>query len=1688
LEFVGRVDGQVKVRGFRVELGEVEGVVLGCPGVVGCVVVVREDGVGVGRLVAYVVGDVVVSVVRGWVVERLPGFMVPSVFVVLDAFPLTVNGKVDRAALPAPEEVRPELAEGFVEPRSEVEGVLAGVWGEVLRVDRVGVFDNFFELGGDSIRAMQIVARAAKHGITLTQTTILREQTVAGIAATLGDRDTTAASGESPAADRAAAARPLTPMQEGMLFHSLLETEEGAYIQQLVWRLPETTDWARLCAAWNAVVARHDILCTGFRWADGQSASQWAAAPAPVPSAIVDWTTTSYAAAQDELTAFLAADRATGFVLDRPPLMRLTRIDLADGVLLVWTHHHAIIDGWSIPVVLAEIVDEYHRQDEGTAAPAAPPQFGAFLDWLATRDVEAGRAYWRTRLAGFDGARSLGAIDLRPATDAPAATHHATTWLAPGTDAKLRALAREARVTLNTVVQGAWAVFLARWDARPEAVFGTVVAGRPEDVPDAQRLVGLCMNTVPMRVPVPDQSTIGAWLRRIQDIRLAGQEFDWMSLAEIQRIAGANREHPLFRTTVVYENFPDARYMGQGDGLFGSPARTEQHTADGVMLVVVPDPRLRLRLSVSETSLTDDDLADVLTGFVGLLERLAAAGTRDQVGSLHVLGDDATAAVLAHSTGAVVNRDHLPVHRWFARQARATPDAEALRHDGRRLTYRELDDRANRLANHLIGLGARQGTAVGICLLRGFDLVVALLGVLKAGAHYVPLEPGHPRNRSDYLLRDADVRILVTSGQITEHLPEFAGAVVLLDADGDPLAAVSPADPDVPVAGDELAYVIYTSGSTGKPKGVMIEHAALSNFVSWCLEGYAGDRPGGTAVFSSVAFDAVVPNIYPPLVSGRPVHLLPEPLDADALGDLLYAGAPYSFLKLTPSHFGVLAHQLGRDRARGLAHLLVVGAEAFPGSTLNEWRALDPDVTILNEYGPTEATVANSTYVTGVETDADLLPIGVPIPNTTMYILDADLRLCPPGVIGEIYIGGECVARGYNRLPGRTAESFLPDPFGAPGARLYRTGDLGRLLPDGNFDFRGRIDDQVKIRGYRIELAEIEGALLSHGRVEGAYVRVMPFASGPRIVAYIGGTDLPDTAELRAFLADLLPSYMHPAHVVALPEIPLTPHGKIDRNALPAPVVESGRDSANEPMTATEELVADVWVKVLGRHHVGLDDNFFELGGDSILSIRIVGLLVAQGVRTDLKSLFRGPTVRQLAQAADGAAGLGAPRRRRVSGDVPLSPVQQWFFDQNLADPHHYNQSMAFRITRRDVAAVRAGLKAVVEEHDAFRLRFTVTEDGSCRQRYEDFTLADDEWLQSVDLSRRVADAPQRAQAELTGVADKLQRGLDLHYGPLLRAAFVDLGEPDDVRLVIVAHHLVIDGVSWRILVADLETAAAAQSRQEPPAWGPRTSSFGDWAARLTEFAATPELRAQAGYWQGELADFQPLFTPPAGAHNLAKDARSRLGRLDAASTAALLREVPRQFGVRINGVLLTALSAAVRVVLGRDGFVVNLEGHGREPLFDDVDLTRTVGWFTSIFPVRLHAGTAGLAQLLPLVDARLRSVPDNGVGYGVLRYLSEEDMGLDRDVDVCFNYLGQFDGLTQPKGMLVATDDPSSGSVARGNRRAHRLEIVSSVTEGQLVTRWTFDPDVVTAATVAALAATYEAALGSLVVLGGQR
>ncbi|MDT7797559.1 MAG: hypothetical protein QOI78_992, partial [Actinomycetota bacterium] len=944
-----------------------------------------------------------------------------------------------------------------------------------------------------------------------------------------------------------------------------------------------------------------------------------------------------------------------------------------------------------------------------------------------------------------------------------------------------------------------------------------------------------------------------------------------------------------------------------------------------------------------------------------------------------------------HAPATVVSR--------FADQVRRTPDAPALG----QLTYTGLETRANRLAHRLIALGVGVEDRVGLLLERSADLVVAELAVLKAGAAYVPVDLRAPAARMRLMLGEAGVSVVVTDQSRSDV---HSGLTVLV---GEPLDGPATA-PDVPVRPENLAYVMYTSGSTGTPKGVAVTHRDVVGLAS--DRSFAGEAHRTVLLHSPQAFDASTYEVWVPLLGGgRVVVAPPGDVDADVLRALV-AEQHVSALWLTAGLFRLLAQE---DPAclRGVREVWT-GGDVVPAAAVRQVRDACPGLTVVDGYGPTETTTfASRCVLPPDEPVPDVVPIGGPLDNMAAYVLDAGLRPVPPGVAGELFVAGTGVARGYLGRPGLTAERFVANPFGAPGARMYRTGDVAGWSAGGMLEFVGRADDQVKIRGFRIELGEIENALAAHPGVAEAVV----VTRDKRLVAYLVGTAT--TTDLRAWLQRDLPDYMVPAAFVTLDALPLSRNGKVDRQALPEPAAEPAAGYL-PPRTETERVLAGVWADVLGVPAVGIEDNFFELGGDSILSIQVVSRARRHGLALTPRDLFAHQTVAALAVAA-GTAAVTVAEQGPVSGPAALTPIQHWFFTGDYGDAADFTQSV--RVERAepfDVDRLRTALAALVEHHDALRMRFTG--DGQVNAAAE--------------------------PAELLGAV------IDVAAGPLLSA---ELLAPAVLRLTV--DHLVVDGVSWRILLEDLETAY--ERRPLPP----KTTSFRDWANRLAARAEAGGFDDELPYWRTALAVDASL--PVDG------EADGTTGtvtaRLDAELTRALLQDVPGAYRTQVNDVLLAALGRVLARWTRRDRVVIDLEGHGREDLFDDVDLSRTVGWFTSMYPVALRIDD-DWAALFKSVKEQLRAVPRRGVGFGALRYLTGTAPAVDAEIG--FNYLGRFEGAA---GSL-------DSAVGAGAGRAHLLDVVGRVEADSLELTWYYSPGVHTAETVERLAADLVAALGEAV------
>jgi len=1494
---------------------------------------------------------------------------------------------------------------------------------------------------------------------------------------------------------------PLSPMQQGMWFHTLYAPESSVYFEQLSCTIHGDLRVSAFERAWQRVVDRHPILRTAFMGETLKEPVQVVQRQAKLPLQRHDWHHLSPAEQEARLEAFLRADRRCGFKLSDAPLMRLAIIRLAaDAYRFVWSYHHLLLDGWSVPILLKEVFALYEafRCDQELYLQQSRP-YRDYIVWLKRQDLAAAEAFWRRMLQGVTAPTPL-VVDRVPGSMPAQEESHdeRETRLSAATTAALHALARQQQVTLNTLVQGAWAVLLSRYSGEEDVVFGVTVAGRPAELVGAEAMVGLFINTLPVRVRVPPDTGLLAWLKELQTRLVEVRQYEYSPLAQVQGWSAVPRGMPLFESLVVFENYPVDTARQPHSGVEIRDVRAVEQTSYPLTVVAGPGPELLLRIAYDGHRFDVATIGRMLGHCRIVLEGMVAHPAQRLADVPLLTAAERQQVLVDWNYTATDYPQGQCLQALFEAQVERTPDAIALVYDEQQLTYRALNRRANQLAHRLHALGVGPEVPVGLYLERSLELVIGLLGILKAGGAYVPLDPAYPPERVGFMLADTQAPVLVTQPRLVEGLPALAAQVLCLDTG---CAALAHERADNPVSGataDTLAYVIYTSGSTGTPKGVAVSHANVVRLFEATHAWYHFGAEDAWTLFHSVAFDFSVWELWGALLCGG--RLVVVPYWVSRAPEVFYAlvgREQVTVLNQTPSAFRQLMRaEETADTAGALAlRLVIFGGEALEPQSLQPWVARHGDQRpqLVNMYGITETTV-HVTYRPLQATDLKLASgsvIGCAIPDLQVYVLDQHLHPVPMGVPGEMYVGGAGVARGYLARPELSAERFVPDPFGdRPGARLYKTGDLVRYLPNADLEYLGRIDQQVKIRGFRIELGEIEAALAQHPAVREAVVLLREdIPEEKRLVAYLvaGRDPAPSVEALRAFLTEKLPDYMVPAAYVLLDALPVTTNGKVDRRALPTPAVV--RPELEEvlvaPSSAVEEVLARIWAEVLGLERVGVRDNFFALGGDSILSIQIIAKANQAGLVLTSKQIFQHQTIAELAAVAGTTRAIQAIQGL-VTGSLPLTPIQHWFFEQQLPHPDHWNQAVLLEVRQAlNPLLLERTVQHLLEHHDALRLRFVP---GASGWQQHHAGLGEGVPFCRVDLSV-LSEAEQRLALEAAAAA--LQASLHLSEGPLLRVAFFDLGAHKSNRLLIVVHHLAIDGVSWRILLEDLQTGYQQLSRGEMLQLPPKTTSSTYWAQRLTEYAQSAALQEELAYWLAEARTHVvplPVEYPEGRSANTEVSSCTVLVGLSEEETRALVQEVPEVYHTQMNDVLLTALVQTFAQWTGVRSLLIDQEGHGREALFDEVDLSRTVGWFTSIFPVLLDLGEAASpGDALKAIKEQLRAIPNRGLGYGVLRYLwgdaaLTEQLRALPQADVSFNYLGQL-AQVLPEGSLFGPARESRGPAhsPRGTRR-HLLDVMGSIAEGRLQLVWTYSAHVHSGATIARLAQAYIEALRSLI------
>ncbi|MFD8721809.1 amino acid adenylation domain-containing protein [Streptomyces sp. NPDC059629] len=1284
LEYLGRNDDQVKVRGFRIETGEIEAALAGHPLVRAAVVVARADGGPAARLVGYIAADEPVSTgeLREYLTAWLPDHMVPAAFVVLDELPMTAHGKVDRAALPAPDSARPELNQEYTAPRDEAERVLAEVWAEVLGLDRVGIHDSFFDLGGDSIRSLQVIGLAKQRGWEISlqdlfRTPVIAELAVLAKAVEPSGADRTVAPFSMIGAEDLAAlpagledAFPMSVLQTGMIYHMELDRENLPYHNLNSFHLRAPFDAELFRRAMQDAVDRHPILRTSFDLGTYQEPLQLVHPSAELPMTVEDLRGQSEQEQEQVLLDLFHSERQRPFDLAKPPFLRLFLHRRTDDTFQ-WslTEHHAIFDGWSLFTFHAEVFQRYlELLADPDSRPAASPR-SSFRDFIALERETAAdpqeRQYWLDKYADYtpvvlprwpeDGNGPGAALSQDTSitgrtedgvrhwrfTSTREATHRSLEALLPQEVVEgLLGLAARTGVPFKSVLLTAHLKVIGAVTGERDVVTGITANGRPEDV-DSTEVCGMFLNMPPIRVDLAG----GSWADLVRRVYRAEEELLPHRRYPLANIQWALDRPALFDNTFVYNHFHVmADVLGSGVSVLGNRVESTgdyraEPTNYSLSTGFLRDPRsmrVLLRLDYYTAKLADAQAEAIRDYYLAVLAAMVHDDARHE--DFSPLGAVERRRTLVEWNGPA--RDYpldACVHELFEEQVRRTPHAVAVVDDAGELSYQQLNRRANQLARFLRAQGAGPESVVGVCLHRDTELVVALLAVLKSGAAYLPMDPQYPADRLEFVLRDAGAVMVLTDTALAGRVPRGPWQVHPLDGCAGRTAALPGDDLGRTSAPDNLMYVIYTSGSTGRPKGVQVPHSGVVNYLGWCKEGYASRGSGGAPVFSSIAFDMIVPNLYTPLVTGERLCMLHDSLDSVDMAARLTELAPFNFIKLTPGHLDLLGQLLGPEQARTLAATLAVGADAFPTRVVNSWRGLDPDSVVLNEYGPTEASVGNSVHFVDGPLSGELVPIGRPIPNTTMYVLDQALNPVPVGVTGELYIGGACVVRGYAGRPGLTADRFLPDPFaGEPGARMYRTGDLGRWLPGGALDFLGRVDDQVKINGYRVEPGEVEVVLAGHPAVTQAVAAVLGEDRAHRRLVGYYVTDGPVTEqELRDYLAERLPEYLLPSRLLRIDAVPLNANGKVDRKALPHPRAEAEQEGPGHqpPQTPLEELLAMTWEDLLGADRVSRDDSFVALGGNSLLATQLTfRLQQLLGIEVELAAVLRARDLADLAR------------------------------------------------------------------------------------------------------------------------------------------------------------------------------------------------------------------------------------------------------------------------------------------------------------------------------------------------------------------------------------------------------------------------------------------------------------------------
>ncbi len=1257
---------------------------------------------------------------------------------------------------------------------------------------------------------------------------------------------------------------PLSPMQQGMLFHSLYAPESEVYNEQLSVKINGRLNTEAFRKAWHKVVERHDILRSAFVWEDLDEPLQVVHNTVELPFEYLNWNSKNGEAQEAGLTTLMKMERQKGFDLNEAPLMRFTLIRLADDAhYFLWNHHHLLFDGWALPIILNEVFAYYDALDEGRNVQLPPARpYRDYIAWLQSKDIEDARTFWREKLKGFSAPTPLMVDKERGSQEDGYALEHLV--IPSELSNKLNQFTRDHQLTLNTMLQGAWALLLNRYSSEDDIVFGATVSGRPADLPGVESMVGLFINTLPLRVFIDPEKDVLTWLRDIQLSHAEMRQYEFSPLVEIHGQSDVPRNQPLFESILVFENYPVSDSLQEQDSkLTISDVRSFERTNYPITLVASPGRTLQLDIAFEVKRFDQPTIQRMLRHLEQLLTAMVNA-PEQALNQLSIITEtEREKTTQTWNQTAKPFPDNTTIHKWFEERAENRPSATAIQFEQQTLTYDQLNQKANQMAHHLRKNGIDRETLVGVCLERSPEMIISVLAVLKAGAAYVPMDPEYPEERLHYMIEDSGLTHLITADNTIKRFNTTSVDYFNIDELRIPLQNESDKNPAVSVHPLQLAYVIYTSGSTGNPKGVLLQHRGACNLITAMIDDYGVTPESRVLQFASFSFDASVAEIFLGILSGAALVLAHKEtfLSTESLIPFLNqnrittATLPPSLLAITPP-----------EKVNALNTLISVG-DKCSWSLVEQWA---PGRQFFNGYGPTEATVGTcwGEVDQSMAADSPSPPIGRPIANVRVYALDRNLQPAPIGIPGEMYIGGVGVARGYLHRPGMTAEKFLPDPFSPQdGARMYKTGDLIRFLPNGLIEFIGRVDFQVKLRGYRIELGEIETAIKSEENVKDAVVLAREDQQGDKtLVAYVVGEIKSDT--IRERLREKLPEFMLPSAIVLMDAFPLTPNGKVNRKALPAPQADDIMvEQITPPRTPQEELLAGIFADILRISDVGIHNSFFDLGGHSLMATQLISRIRDTfNVELPLRLLFESSTVAELSseiqKLQEEAADISVPPLEpidRTTEGLPLSFAQQrlWFLDKLEPNSASYNIPMAMKINGKlNIEALKQSIRTVIKRHETLRTTF-----GEERGKPVQHIATDiDFHLDEIDLSP-LPEEDRRSEAVKLARKDA-NEPFDLAAGPLFRVQLLKLSDDEHILLANM-HHIISDGWSMGILISEISRLYGEQigeTKADLPELSIQYADFAHWQRRWLQGDV---LDKQIDYWKQQLSDLPPLLELP---------------------------------------------------------------------------------------------------------------------------------------------------------------------------------------------------------------------------------